>query len=253
MQFYINKSDYILTERGIDISIPIIAGDGNVNAWYCEPVKIEPVIEGSFIGDVKQGGSVNFKNIILNPHGNGTHTECVGHISKENYTINQSLKEFHFIAEVITVQPEKKFNEDYEEEDLIINEASLLGTGKTKNDATALLIRTKDNNESKMNRHYSGTNPPYYSKQAIDMINKWGIKHLMVDLPSVDREVDNGALAAHKTFWNYPTNPILDKTITELIYIPDHIRDGLYVVSIQIMSIESDASPSKIVIYEINR
>ena len=84
------------------------------------------------------------------------------------------------------------------------------------------------------------------------MINDWGIKHLMVDLPSVDREVDK-TLIAHKTFWNYPENPILDKTITELIYVPNNVPDGLYIVSIQIMSIESDASPSKIVLYEINR
>ena len=49
---------------------------------------------GDWVGDVKQGGSVNFRNISFNPHGNGTHTECVGHISKEDFSINQCLKKF---------------------------------------------------------------------------------------------------------------------------------------------------------------
>mgnify|MGYP006170989033 FL=1 len=63
--------------KPIDISIPLTAGPANVNAWYCEPVRIEPVRMGDWVGDVKCGGSVNFMNIYLNPHGNGTHTECM--------------------------------------------------------------------------------------------------------------------------------------------------------------------------------
>src|ERR1700741_4763931 len=83
-------------DQPFDVSIPLRAGDENVNAWYVGPVKIEPVKMGDWIGDVKQGGSVNFRNIFFNPHGNGTHTECVGHISKEDYSINQCLKKFFF-------------------------------------------------------------------------------------------------------------------------------------------------------------
>ena len=83
----------------IDISIPLRAGEKNVNAWHAAPVKIKPVRAGDWVGEVSLGGSVNFRNIAFNPHGNGTHTECVGHISKENYSINQGLKKFFFIAD----------------------------------------------------------------------------------------------------------------------------------------------------------
>ena len=80
----------------MDISIPLRAGAENVNAWYVDPVSIEPVRTEHFTGSVAEGGSVNFRNIRFNPHGNGTHTECVGHISTEVESINKHLKEFKY-------------------------------------------------------------------------------------------------------------------------------------------------------------
>ena len=77
------------------------------------------------------------------------------------------------------------------------------------------------------------------------------VKHLLLDLPSVDREEDGGALAAHKAFWQYPENNRMDATITELIYVPEIVKDDLYFLNLQIASIESDASPSKPVLYSI--
>ena len=90
----------------IDLSIPLTAGPETVNAWYCDPVKIEPVVMGSWVGDVNRGGSVNFRNVFLNPHGNGTHTECVGHISREGHSLNNELKNFFAWASVISVTPQ---------------------------------------------------------------------------------------------------------------------------------------------------
>ena len=68
--------------KPIDISIPLKNGDNNPSAWYVPPVRMEAVRMGDWVGDVKEGGSVNFYNVFFNPHGHGTHTECVGHISK---------------------------------------------------------------------------------------------------------------------------------------------------------------------------
>ncbi len=77
------------------------------------------------------------------------------------------------------------------------------------------------------------------------------MKHLLIDLPSVDKERDEGKLLAHKAFWNYPENPREDCTITELIYVPDSINDGRYLLNLQIASFHNDASPSKPVLYKI--
>ena len=79
------------------------------------------------------------------------------------------------------------------------------------------------------------------------------INHLLTDLPSVDREEDGGKLLAHKAFWKYPEDIRRSATITELVYVPDVVTDGLYLLNVQITSLEVDASPSKPVIYQLTK
>ena len=75
---------------------------------------------------------------------------------------------------------------------------------------------------------------------------------MVIDLPSVDREEDGGALEAHHAFWNYPQNPRMDATITEMAYIPNHIVDDIYLLNLQVASLQTDASPSKPVLYKVD-
>lgn len=232
--------------KPIDISIPLRPGEENVSAWYVQPVKIEPVQNGDWIGDVNKGGSVNFRNITFNPHGNGTHTECVGHISKENYTINKSLTKFFFVAELITILPHELENGDN-----VITRTHLQNTIEKKR-PEAVVIRTLDNSITKLNRHYSNTNPPYLTEDAALLLHEFGVDHLLIDLPSVDKEVDGGKLLAHHAFWQYPHQTKLNRTITEMIYVPNTIFDGTYLLNLQIASFENDASPSKPVLYQLN-
>jgi hypothetical protein len=76
-------------------------------------------------------------------------------------------------------------------------------------------------------------------------------------LPSVDKEKDEGKLLAHKAFWNVKdvndlnADARLNCTITEMIYVPDEVLDGAYVLNLQIASFENDASPSKPILYQI--
>ena len=67
--------------KPIDLSLPLAAGEGQVQAWYVDPVRMEPVRNGDTTYAVKDGAPVNFRNVLFNPHGHGTHTESVGHIS----------------------------------------------------------------------------------------------------------------------------------------------------------------------------
>jgi kynurenine formamidase len=245
MKLRLDDNSYIETTKGIDVSIPLRAGVENVNAWYVNPVSIEPVRTEQFTGSVAEGGAVNFRNITFNPHGNGTHTECVGHISTEDISINQLLKEFHFLAELITINPEKIG------EDLVI---TLSQVKKATNDfkGKALLIRTLPNESTKLNFQYSNTNPPYLEKGVMNYLNSIGVDHFLIDLPSVDKELDNGELQEHHSFWNYPSEDVfLHKTITEMIYVPEQVEDGTYFLNLQIASFENDASPSKPILYEI--
>lgn len=232
--------------KPIDISIPLHTGKECVSAWYVEPMKLEPVVNGDWVGDVNKGGSVNFRNITFNPHGNGTHTECVGHISKEFYTINKNLQRFLFVAELITVLPKELENGDH-----VITKKMIQLALQDTEAPEAIVIRTLSNGLNKLSHQYSNTNPPYIEKEGIDYLNEIGVEHLLIDMPSVDREIDGGKLEAHHAFWNYPQNTQLHKTITEFIYVPNEVFDGTYILNLQIAPFENDASPSKPVLYKV--
>ena len=65
-----------------DLSIPVEFG--RPRAWYLDGPRREAVRLGEWVGDVNQGGSVNFFDVHFNPHAHGTHTESVGHVVRES-------------------------------------------------------------------------------------------------------------------------------------------------------------------------
>lgn len=244
--FHCGKEFRVDFFKPIDISMPLSTDTHSASAWYVRPMKLEPVVMGDWVGDVSRGGSVNFRTVTFNPHGNGTHTECVGHISKEFFTINQALKRFLFVAEVVTILPQTLENGDF-----VITRQHFVEHLKDVKLVEAIVIRTLSNGPNKLATNYSNTNPPYILKEAIDYLNEKGVMHLLIDLPSVDREVDGGALVSHQAFWDYPANTQLHKTITEFIYVPNEVDDGTYILNLQIAPFENDASPSKPVLYKV--
>ena len=230
--------------HGIDLSIPISRDGDTVNAYSIPSPKIEPLSIGDFIGSKADGGPVNCENIFFNPHGNGTHTECYGHISKpEKVYLHDCLKTFWFTAQVIEVVPEKLGD------DLVIGLSHI--KSKILTGTESLIIRTLPNENSKKIKQYSGTNPVYFTAEFMEYVVKNKIKHFLTDLPSVDKEEDAGALVAHHIFWDYPKNVRKDCTISELLYIPNNVKEGRYVLNLMIAGFNSDASPSKPVIYPI--
>jgi kynurenine formamidase len=250
----INNLNFDLS-KPIDISIPLTNTDDNPIAWYIEKPVIEPVVLGNWIGKVSEGkSSTNFNNIFFNPHGHGTHTECLGHITREFYSINNCLKQFFFTAKLISIEPERVG------EDLVITKSQIENRLhkylKDAETSSALIIRTLPNNETKKHLKYSNTNPPYLDENAAIFIREMGIKHLLIDLPSVDKEHDGGKLLAHKAFWNVQnvddlnSDARLDCTITEMVFVNNSILDGEYLLNLQIASFENDASPSKPVLYK---
>lgn len=254
MKITIRRNDEVFTaelSKPIDISIPLTNDEKNPIAWYQGIPEIEPVKMDDWIGKVSEGkSSTNFNNIFFNPHAHGTHTECLGHITRDFYSINQCLKQFFFLAEVISVQPEKRG------EDLIITKNQIEKV-LNENSPEAIIIRTLPNPETKKHLKYSNTNPPYLSEEAAIFIREKGIQHLLIDLPSVDKEHDDGKLLAHKAFWNVKdvnnlnNDARLNCTITELIYVDEKVDDGKYLLNLQFASFENDASPSKPVLYKI--
>ncbi|HRJ29313.1 MAG TPA: cyclase family protein [Cyclobacteriaceae bacterium] len=226
----------------LDISLPIREGEHNPNCYWAEPVKFETIKAGNFIGSVKDGGSVNYQKLTITPHGNGTHTECYGHIADDGATVNQNLNHFHFLAELVSAEPKENSSGD-----LIITRAMLAASPGIE----AMVIRTLPNKGSKKTKQYSGTNPPYVEAGAVRYLVERGVQHILIDLPSLDKEDDEGKLLAHKAFWKFPQETRKHATVTELIYVPDDIPDGLYLLNLQIIGLEMDASPSKPVLYKL--
>ena len=52
----------------------------------------------------------------------------------------------------------------------------------------AIVIRTLPNSASKLSKKYSHTNPPFLAEEAARFICESGTQHLLIDLPSVDKE-----------------------------------------------------------------
>ena len=232
----------------LDISIPM----GQVRCFYAPPVKMIPYTNGDFIGSVKKGAPVNFFNVELNPHGNGTHTECLGHITYKQESVNKAIKQYHFFAQLVSVDLTPKGNSDK-----VITLKSIKDK-LPKDLPEAIVIRTKPNRNSKKKMDYSDTNPPYLDKMAMQYLVDKGVKHLLIDLPSVDREVDQGLLASHHIFWKVgdgyqKSEARTDCTITEMIFVDNNIKDGLYLLNLQTAPLELDATPSRPTLYKLTK
>ena len=207
--------------QAIDLSL-VLAGNGKANpsAWYVDDPKMVPVRGEGFVGAVAEGGSVNFRDITFNPHGHSTHTECLGHITHDIHSVDACFRNIPSLmpCSLVTLAPQEIGGDHVLDEVLLDNVNVPLGE--------AVAIRTVPNGNDKRTRAWSNTNPPYFTAAFMNRLVQSNVKHLLVDLPSVDKEVDGGRLEAHHAFWRVPDHPRHGCTITELIHVPDSAPDG---------------------------
>ena len=229
----------------LSISIPIKDGPNNPNCYFAEPVKFEVNRSDGFVGSIRLGGSVNHRKITISPHGNGTHTECYGHITDSDAVIATHLQEHLHVAQLISINPLENNG------DLVIDSAHLDNLSLISG-IKALIVRTLPNTSKKILHNYSGSNPAYFTYEAMQTIVDHGIEHLVTDLPSVDKEQDEGNLLAHKAFWQIEGTIRANATITELAYIENNIEDGFYLLDLQVLNLYMDASPSNPILYSLN-
>ena len=247
---YLDQTYSFDPTQPLDISLPLAPGAAQVSCFWAEPATAETIRVGDYVGSVAAGGSTNYQRVHLTPHGNGTHTECYGHICADPAaTLDRCLRRFLFVARLVSVQPRPQANGD--------QVVTLADVRRELPDTLrpalpeALIIRTLPNHRAKRTRAYSGANPPYLEPALTQYLADYHVEHLLVDLPSVDREADGGQLLAHRAFWQYPQATRPAATITELIFVPDAVEDGLYLLNLQVISLVLDASPSKPVLYAL--
>ncbi|HMU15082.1 MAG TPA: cyclase family protein [Flavobacteriales bacterium] len=233
----------------IDLSLPLDPDAPGPLAWYAGAPRMEPVRDGAMVYAVAHGAAVNFRDVHFNPHAHGTHTEGVGHITHAVHPVGDVLTRYFFTAQLLSVSPEVQRYKDGLTDQVITLQQLQAGLGGTRPEA--LVLRTLPNDYTKRTRIWSGQNPAYIEGVAAAWLRTIGIRHLLIDTPSVDRESDDGVLSAHHAFWDHPANTDLERTITEMIFVPNEVHDGDYLLELQLPRFMNDAAPSRPVLYAL--
>lgn len=251
-----------------DISVPVRFGGDQLSVFGAPPARKEPYVVEGFVGDVGRGGSCNCDMLSFAPHLHGTHTECVGHITDASVAVNDILKDSLIPATLVTLAPQAALetSETYDPlprpDDKLMTYSAIKEAlhGSDPGFLDALIIRTLPNDKTKPTRDYHHNLPPFFSIEAMNYLVDLGVRHVLVDVPSIDRMDDEGKLTNHHIFWGLARGThavdeknISPKTVTELIYADDEIRDGHYILNLQLAPLVVDAAPSRPLLYEIKR
>ena len=227
------------SEAGIPLGHQLNNSGDTPTAWYSSKPSITAIKQEGFIGDTRLGGSVNSNEIRIQPHNHGTHTECYGHLTHERVALSDVFNGYLGLASLHSI--DLPYGKPIEEKHL------------PKTSYEALIIRTSKEGFSA--KDFSNSEPSYISPKAMEAIIAFGVNHLLIDLPSVDPEFDQGKLISHRLFWGYKKKEYIRTscTITEMIRIPKEIADGRYLLNLQTSDWKSDAVPSNPMIYPIRK
>lgn len=249
-------------DRPIDLSVPI-GFDGPALRHFGAPApRSMPFETGGFSGSVATGAGCNCRTIMLTPHCNGTHTECVAHLTLEPLDVWRIVPAAPVPALAMSVAPVPVG------EDLVVTRAALASAwlaGAAALPPIALILRTAPRTppagtpvQRTASRDGRGAHalPPWMAADAIAFIVEQGITHLVIDQPSLDRTHDAGRLAAHRVFFGLPpgSRRLADAarpraTVTEYASVPDTLPDGPCALAWQVPAIAGDAVPSRPLAY----
>ena len=87
------------------IAIPLDFAGSQPSCFGAPRAQAHPLRAGDFVGDTRAGGSCNCEVLTLAPHCNGTHTECVGHVTDERVAVSERLAGGVQLALLVTVAP----------------------------------------------------------------------------------------------------------------------------------------------------
>lgn len=252
--------------HAVSLAIPLDFDGPQPGFFGAAPARRQALEAGGFTGDTRLGGSCNCEVLEITPHCNGTHTECLGHITEDRATVPEQIGTVLCPALLLSIHP---LRFDYSKEsgpakaegsDPVISKAALQSAWEALApviQAKALIIRTLPNQANKRHRDWmQPPAPPWITREAAQWIVAQGIEHLLVDMPSVDRADDDGELVTHRIFWGLPQGSRAIReaerpgaSITEMIYADDAAVDGLYLLNLQYPDFATDAVPSRPVLH----
>jgi arylformamidase len=254
-------------DRGTSIAIPFDPHGPQPVHFGAPAAHAEPLAGGDFIGDTRAGGSCNCESVTLVPHCNGTHTEGPGHVTRERLSVHASALSPLYAAALVSVEavdalgageasvPAPQAGDRLLTARALAKATESLGINRVE----SMVVRSLPNDDSKLERNWMEPPlPPYFSREAMEWLTKKGVRHLLTDLPSVDRLLDEGRLTGHRIFFGLPPGSTAagevgrpDATITEMVYAPASLPDGLYALSLQLAAWVGDAAPSRPVLFPL--
>jgi len=257
----------VSVSRGVSLAIPLDLQGPQPVHFGAPPARSEPLAAGDFVGDTRAGGSCNCETVTLVPHCNGTHTEGPGHVTRERLSVHASAMKPLYLTALVSVTPEDAAGSEETSDpmprpgDRLITAQALAAALARFGGAPieAVAVRTQPNSVDKLSRDWMAPPlPPYFSREAMTLLVQLGVRHLLTDLPSVDRLLDEGRLASHRVFFGMPREGRAaaevgrpDATITEMIFVPDTLPTGLYALSLQLAAWVSDAAPSRPILFPL--
>ncbi len=265
------KTALVRSDAGVSLAINQTFADDQPNHFATPDASRRDYEADGFVGNTTRGGSCNVDVLTVIPHCNGTHTETMAHIVRGDYFIGKTLRHGPLLAQLITVECDsandcvETYDPPLAPNDKIVTAERLkaildsVDLDKQFCRPEALIIRTLPNDETKRSREYSfDSPPPFLTNNAMTLILEFQFKHLLLDLPSVDRMQDKGRLSNHCLFWSVDVETRVPKnestwnqTISEMIYAPEALRDGLYLLDLQVCALNTDASPSRPLLFPI--
>lgn len=275
-------------------------------AFHLPGASAAPFTAGSFVCAVDAGASVNCPVVSFCAHSNGTHTECVGHVLPGHITLDDVGRRPPVMAALLlTVRPRRlgDSSDTYPSgrpDDMAVTSeavadalAALSSTSSVTGPVAAVCLRTREDADGAGPRDWSGSNPPYLTGEAVVAVRRLGAAHVLVDLPSLDREDDRGHLIAHRTLFGIDAagrpvdvishGPVMPPrvasevdavgavgagaavptegrhlpsgTITELCVFPsqEHLPDGLAALMLHVAPMALDAAPSRPLLVPLRR
>ncbi len=271
-----DRLDVVIAERrwsvdltgAVELAIPLEFEGHQPRAFDMPEATAQAVQGGGFVGDTRRGGSVNCETVELIAHGNGTHTEGVGHLTDERISVGDCVTEPLLPAIVLTASlceiddTDETYGGDFAPGDRVITKKSVADAAQSAgvDDAffNTVVIGLDAAADFKARADHSGTNPPYLTSEAIGWLRDVGCDHLLVELPSIDREDDGGGVPNHHRFFGLEpgrraSEQSRRRTVTELIDVPSDLDDGPYALSLRFPRFGLDAAPSRPVIYPLQR
>ncbi|MGB0511174.1 MAG: cyclase family protein, partial [Flavobacteriales bacterium] len=195
---------------------------------------------------VAEGGSVNFRDVTFNPHAHGTHTETREHIRDAFHPIDALARSgaLPFLMPTLLVEAMPEPRNTAQGDDWVVPVSALetAAADVQRWAPSALIFRCTTGD---VHRDWSNSNPPYLEAGFAEQLVELGIEHLLIDLPSVDREIDGGILRAHNAFFGNDPTTRTNATISELLCVPQDTSAGPGLLAMQVSPFVNDAAPSR--------